>query len=198
MFQQIRARLGRPTLYVAVGLAVGALLAPAFSGGGAQAVTTYTRSASCHGLGFSPAGSHTAYFQQGGARILENGHSDFMFCAIGLPHKAAVTRFQVTGYDASTMGSITNCGLVRNSLTLAGTETFQSLAGVNPTTLAGTPGRFASATTTINASYKSIDNAAYAYFVQCQVIAPNVGADSAANIRLYGATVTYRITAANG
>jgi hypothetical protein len=122
-----------------------------------------------------------------------------MFCVIDLPNKANVTKFEVTAFDASTTGFVNNCALVRQNMTLAGNDALQVLASTHPSTATGTPGRVRGTTTSINASYKVIDHAGYAYFIQCTMRPQTLSEEfNGALVLLYGANVTFRITAGNG
>jgi hypothetical protein len=191
MFEQIRARLGRPTFYVAAGIALGALLAPSFGGGGAQAVTTYTRAVSCQGLNWLPTEDGTRYRSDGTLRW-SNGSTDgnpgYYVCNVDLPHKAVVTRVRFTLLDEISDADLRNCGLVRAGLTTATAEYAQLMAAVGATEQVGIQ-RLTD--TTIN--YATVDNTNYAYYLQCQFF--SFGNE---HVGIYGADITYKITAANG
>jgi hypothetical protein len=189
MLELIKSRLARPTFFLAGGIAIGALLAPAFGGGGVEAVTTYTRAVSCHGFGFEPVNDSIGYETNGTRRVPRT--YGYFVCAVDLPHKAVVTRVRFTLYDTAPVGAlIRNCGLVRSGLTSATSATAQVLAAVPSTT--GAPGVIRLEDTTIN--YATVDNMNYVYYVQCEIDAY----DYFNQLGIYGADITFKITAANG
>jgi hypothetical protein len=186
MFEQIRARLGRPTLLLAAGIAIGALLAPA-SGGGAKAVTeiTYTRAVSCPGLAWWPVNSYTVYHSLGTRRRSSTDGAYFV-CNASLPHKAVVTRVRFTLFD-NAEGNVNACALVRVGLTTTTATTAQLMAAVGTTTNVGIQ-RLVD--TTI--SYATVDNNNYAYYLQCQINTDYFVEG------IHGADIQFTITAANG
>jgi hypothetical protein len=168
------------------------MLAPSFGGGGAQAVTTYTRTASCSALGgFHPISNATDYTFKTTRLWWLGGGSGFFLCDPGLPHKAVVTKVRFTIFDNWPSGEVRNCALVRSGLTPTTAESVQVLASVPAT---GVPylndQPLRPSDTSI--SYATIDNANFAYWLQCEL---TLYLDA---IGLYGADVTYKITAANG
>jgi hypothetical protein len=187
MFEHLRAYLARPTFFLAAGIAVGALLAPTFGGNGAEAVTTYTRAVSCPGLAWWPVNSDIEYFAHGTERR-SNTNSAYFVCNASLPHKAVVTRVRFTLHD-SAGGNVNACALVRVGLSTATAGTAQLMAAVGTTTNVDIQ-RLDD--TTI--SYATVDNANYAYYLQCQINL-DVNEDLQG---IYGADITYKITAANG
>jgi hypothetical protein len=194
MFEHLRAHLARPTFFLAAGIAIGALLAPTFDGGGAQAVTTYTRTNSCGALGgFQPINSATGYahYLNGTRLYWTGGGTGFFLCNPGLPNKAVVTRVRFTIYDYSAGGEVRNCALVRSGLTPPTAESLQVLASVPATGVSPYSDQPLRPSDT-SISYAAIDNANFAYFLQCELSA------SSSAVGLYGADVTYKITAANG
>jgi hypothetical protein len=193
MFEHLRAHLARPTFFVAAGIAIGALLAPTFDGGGAQALTTYTRTASCGALGgFQPINSATEYAYQNTTKLWwKGGGSGFFLCNPGLPNKAVVTKVRFTIIDYSIGGEVRNCALVRSGLTPTTAESFQVLASVPATGVSNYNDQPIRPSDT-SISYATIDNANFAYWLQCEL------SESNAYVALYGADVTYKITAANG
>ena len=184
--------MARPTFLVAAGMAVGALLAPAFGTGGAQALTTYTRTASCPALGgFHPISSDTSYGYIATKLLWLGAGPAFFLCDPGLPNKAIVTKVRFTILDDTAFGEIQNCALVRSGLTPTTAQSVQVLASVPST---GVP--FTSALplrpSDTSISYATIDNANFAYWLQCELPYTN------SQIGLFGADVTYKITAGNG
>jgi len=192
MFEHLRAYVARPTFLLAAGIAIGALLAPAV-GGGAQAITTYTRTASCSALGgFHPIDSNTKYGYASTTRLYYLGvGSSFFLCDPGLPNKAVVTKVRFTIYDYSASAEVRNCALVRSGLTPTTAESLQVLASV-PATGASYYSDQPLRPSDTSISYATIDNGNFAYWLQCEFSA-NTSA-----LGLYGADITYKITAANG
>jgi hypothetical protein len=185
-------RFGRPTFFLAAGIAIGALLAPAFGGGGAQAVTTYTRTASCSALGgFDGQDSDTGSAYASTRLYWTGGGDGFFLCDPSLPNKAVVTKVRFTVLDNSAWGEVRNCALARSGLTTTTAASVQVLATVPATggeSSSPTPRR--PADTSI--SFATIDNANFAYWLQCQL------SETSPFVGIYGADITYRITAANG
>lgn len=185
MFEHFRAYLARPTFFLAGGIAIGALLAPSFGGGGAQAVTTYTRALSCPGLAFQPLTSSQDSINY--VSLREGG--GYFVCGVDVPNKAVVTRVRFTLFDSGA-ADVRNCALVRVPLTTDLADNFEVMVAV-PTT--STIGKERLSDTTISAA--TIDNMNFSYFLQCQITVSN-------NILtaqgIYGADITFKITAANG
>ena len=194
MFRLLKVRLGRPTFFLAAGIAIGALLAPTFDGGEAQAVTTYTRTTSCSALGgFHPIDSNTKYAYAATTRLYYVGvGSSFFLCDPGLPNKAVVTKVRFTIFDNSVNGEVRNCALVRSGLTPTTAESLQVLASVPATGVPFYSGGPPLRPSDTSISYATIDNANFAYWLQCEF------SENTSALGLYGADVTYKITAANG
>jgi len=187
MFEHLRAHLARPTFFLAAGIAIGALLAPSAGGGGAQAVTTYTRAVSCPGLAWQPVNSDQIYDSVGTIRRAFN--TGYYVCAVDLPHKAVVTRVRFSVLDANYNGNVNSCALVRAGLAIETTNTAQLMAAVGTTTDSYDSQRLSD--TTI--SFATIDNMNFGYYLQCQIVGSGWIA-----VGVYGADITYKITAANG
>jgi hypothetical protein len=213
----IRVPTLRSLALVFAGVALGVTLVPPVSARvtGADAVvpaTTYTRTVSCQGLNFHPDDSKTGYdYDNSSARELlyrsvgyryydtglfdENG-SGFFQCDPGLPDKAVVTRVRFTLLDnANGYAEVRYCGLFRSGLALSDT-TYDVLASF-PTT-----GMFNASPNPVRLSksviaHATVDNTKWAYFLSCQI---NLGTDvlSTDKAGIYGADVTYTISAANG
>jgi hypothetical protein len=188
MFEHLRTYVARPTVFLAAGIAIGALLAPAFGGSGAQGVTTYTRAVSCQGLNWQPL-TGTIVYGAAGMRRTNETTAAYFICNPNLPHKAVVTRVRFTLYDATGNGSIGNCALVRAGLSPTTAATYQVMASVPVTSTSPDIQRLQD--TTID--FATIDNMNFGYFLQCQ----DPGAGST-YLGIYGADITYKITAANG
>jgi len=191
MIELIRSRLGRPTLFVATGVAIGALLAPWSGGSGAQGVTTYTRAVSCSGFGFLPITSTDTYQSSGTQRT---GSDGYFVCPVDLPHKAVVTRVRFTLRDQHPSGGVDDCALVRGGLTVATAASAQVMAKVPDTVGNETtnPGIQRMTDTTIN--FATVDNTNFHYYLQCFIAAGG----GQLLVGVYGADVTFKITAGNG
>jgi hypothetical protein len=185
MFEHLRTYLTRPTVFLAAGMAIGALLAPAFGGSAAQGVTTYTRAVSCHGLSWFPTTNAVPYSSVGTLRV--SSSYGYFICGVDLPHEAVVTRVRFTLFDVHD-GNVRNCALVRAGLTTGTADIAQIMAAVDTTTNIGLQ-RLPD--TTI--SFATIDNMNYGYYLQCEIIALSLTRQG-----IYGADITYKITAANG
>ena len=186
MIQHLRAHLARPTFFLAAGIAIGALLAPAAGGGGAQAVTTYTRAWSCPGFGFQPLDDNLVFWNVGTRRTASS--IGYVTCAVDLPHKAVVTRVRFTLFQTTDNGLVNDCDLVRAGLTTSNVQNAWVMASVPPSQNVGVS-RLTD--TTINLA--TIDNMNYAYYLQCQLRGEPTQQEG-----IYGADITYKITAANG
>ncbi len=185
MFEHLRAYLARPTFFLALGIAIGALLAPAFGSDAAQGVTTYTRAVSCHGTSFLPLSSDS-YSVQGARRVTL---SDGVFaCDAALPHKAVVTRVRFTLFDNST-GSVHDCFLLRTGLDPAKAQAFDVLASVPETSNSINAQRLADT----SIAFATIDNMQFVYRLQCFITAGGAEEEG-----IFGADITYKITASNG
>jgi hypothetical protein len=153
--------------------------------------STYTRTTSCQGLNFHPIDSDTGYdYDRTLLYRTTTAGSGFFLCDPGLPNKSVVTRVRFTLYDGSFSGEVRLCGLFRAGLATTTAFSYQQLAMVPATGTNATPGTVRLSTTSIN--YATVDNTRFAYWLQCQVTGP----DNSTGV--YGADVTYTISAANG
>ena len=172
-----------------------ALMAPATS----QAVTTYTRSASCAGLDFYPTDSRTEYDNYGTLRVFRSGDtpnrgSGVFRCDPGLPTGAVVKKVQFTALLDGFGFGMNDCALVRAGLTTAA-ATAQDLGRVSfypPTTSGGVVQLTDSSI--VNAT---IDNANWGYWLECSLSSSWSWSSTPSN-GLYGADVIYTISAAKG
>ncbi len=99
-----------------------------------------------------------------------------------------------TLYDNSDLINIAYCALVRGSLG-TGTGDAQAMAVIDQTGMAATPGSVRRSDTTI--VHATVDQAAYGYWLQCQIIYADTLVATDEN-GIIGATVTYRISSADG
>lgn len=177
-------------LFLAGAALAATLIAPVAAGNSAASapsVTTYTRSASCAGLSFYPNDSATGYGAFGTLRTPLTG--GYFLCDPGLPNGAVVTKVQFTVRDNRGSADVTNCALVRTGLTPATAASAQLLAG--PLSTSGTPDVVRLEDASID--FAIIRNTSYGYYLQC-----NIGDGGSDSLGIYGANVTYRISAANG
>jgi hypothetical protein len=152
----------------------------------ADAVTVYTRSASCAGLDFYPTDSGTEYSNSSTLRIRTSGAGTGVFrCDPGLLTGAHVTKVQFTFANPISPWDF-YCNYVRSGLTVATATSFDVIAHA-PEAPSGPVVRVS--TTAI--SNGTIDNSKYGYWLECQL-------PITANTGLYGADVIYTISAANG
>ena len=192
MFGSItRRRIWRPELRFLAGAVLAAtLIAPIANRDSASIAeaASYTRSESCAGLSFYPIDSRDGYSSQGTERYLAytDGGNAYFLCDPGLPNGAVVTKVQFTVRDNDDFKDISNCALVRSGLTPATAATAQVLAG--PMGTSATPGVVRLTDTSI--AFATVNNASYAYYLQCRIDGNVLG--------IHGANVTYTITAAKG
>ena len=183
----VDGRLARPRpiwfalAAMVLGIAIGATFGPAQT----EAVTTYTRAWSCQGADFMPLDDGQPF---GTSQRGRTGFGTFQ-CDADLPHRAVVTRVRFTVRDLQPSADVRECRLERHSLDVstAGPDVLASLPSTGD---AATPGTVRLSTTSI--SYKTIDRLNHVYYLSCFIAAQTD------QLRLWGADVTYTITAANG
>jgi len=185
----IRRRLGASTLIAMVvaaalaGLLAGAALHPVQT----TAATTYTRSWSCQGRDFNPIADDQSF---GWFHGMRTGDGYFQ-CDADLPHKAVVTRVRFSVHDSVLNGQVSECRLVRVSLGIdraVGQE--ETLGDSVDTGVPFNPGNFVTSDTSI--SFATIDRTNFAYHAICWVDYKTDG------LGIWGVSVTFKITAANG
>jgi hypothetical protein len=113
-----------------------------------------------------------------------------VLCDPGLPNRAVVTTVQFTLRDSAS-GDIKFCGLLRSGLAPQSATSYQVLASV-PATPLGDPDPGTVRKTDTSIDFATIDNARFGYWLQCRL-----GGDGG-DLGIYGASVTYQISAANG
>ncbi len=113
----------------------------------------------------------------------------YFLCDPQLPHNAVVTKVSFTLEDSDPVSDVRYCALYRNSLNPA-TATLQDLLAQVPATFGADMNAVRLTDTTIQ--FAKVDNANFAYHLQCQITHDTRWTG------IYGAVVTYRITAANG
>jgi hypothetical protein len=154
-----------------------------------QNATVYTRHFSCVGLGWTPE-SDTPGWKETGTLIYPAATPGLYFsCSATIPDGAVVTRVDYAVKDSDATDNVVSCAMFRvNLLTSIGVD--ENMANQVSTT--GSTGDQLLTDATI--SNATIDNASFAYLLQCFV--EQSGTDSDAG--LYGATVAYTISGANG
>lgn len=183
-------RLVQPVALFVAGMVAASAAAAVAAPQAPQATTTQTRVASCAGMNFHPIHSDTQFAWQGRRLYREGTSGDGWFlCDPHLPHRAVVTKVRFTVYDSSGLNELRWCALVRQGLSTAGSSPV-AIAEVAATGVDDEPGTVRSPDVTI--SDPTIDNNAYAYWLQCHI----TGGDDL--IAIIGADVTYRISSANG
>lgn len=202
----MRAYMGRSAVRVGLSFIAGTLVASAMIGPGVAAgghpitkAAVQSRVSSCAGLQFHPMTSNTFYGYVGDMlfQSVPTGHNTtskdgFFICDPKLPQSARVTKVQFTVYDNFNGDEVRFCGLFRTPL--GGTvDSYQTLAQVPRTGINNTPGRTRKTASSI--SYATINNAKYAYWLQCQITAEESTDEFTG---LYGADVYYSIDPANG
>jgi hypothetical protein len=155
-----------------------------------QFATTHARQTNCSGSGFYPVdgGNATEVFNEvDGERYLTPG-TGALRCAVSLPNGATVTGVTFTVYDNDAT-EVTNCRLLRTDLTPPiGLESNVS----TPVSSTGTPGGVTITAPSLVGANTTIDNAGFAYAFECTLNSGDV------NNGIYGAVVSYNVTAANG
>jgi hypothetical protein len=139
---------------------------------------------SCAGTAWESALGATVYDTNNSLKYRISGDTGRFRCSVELPHGATVkaVRFSVVDSDAANV----TCRLDRTNMALSiGTEL--NMANVATT---GTPGAVRIEDTSINSGV--VDNAAYSYFVQCDV--PGTTIDTG----VYGANIEYTVSGLNG
>jgi hypothetical protein len=175
-----------------LGVTVGSSVLAGLAGPDAvTAATTQSRSESCNAFGFVPVDSTTGsdYFNAKRIRAGTAG-SGFFICNLALPARAVVTKVQFSIWDGSGSSEVKYCGLYRSGLDSTSFDTIQELAAVPATGIAQAPGFARLTDTTIQNS--TIDNTNHSYWLQC-----NLG-QYGQSLGIFGASVTYTITATNG
>lgn len=204
MTVSIRVPRSRSLALVLVGAVLGVMLitpvAARFTGPGpspksevVQSAVTRTASANCPGYGFYPPESGVNYASRHTMRYMSqdvaggNGH---FRCDPRLPDGAVVTKVRFTVFDLTEFAEVKNCGLFRMGLRTSSVNLVRTLAWVPATELAGMPDIVRLTTTSIDRP--TIQNARFAYYLQCQLsgTGPDIG--------IFGANVTYRMGSASG
>jgi hypothetical protein len=181
-------RLATRVLFGAV-LVAAAIVAGPHLVGATNKPALQTRAVSCYATAFRPIDSNAGY-TIGGANILywTGGGSSNFECNPVLPQHAMVTRLAITSADYVTNDQMGLCRLERFPL-VPSQSLRQTMATVPGTGVAFMGGRTRRSTKHI--SHAAIDNQSWAYAIDCTLPAnPSAG--------LYGASVTFQISAANG
>ena len=150
----------------------------------AEAFTGYF---SCAGTTWQEAESTATYDLIGSDRFNTSTTGNELFrCNLNVPHGATLTDVAFSVRDTDNTGNDVTCQLWRTNMAASvGTEL--NMASVATT---GAPGSVRISDTTINQA--TIDNANYAYFMQCRT-----ESGSSTNA-FFGANVTYTVTGAQG
>ena len=146
---------------------------------------SYTRHWTCPGLGFVPDDSSAAWNIGGNFEIQGTAGVRFQ-CPVDLPEGAVVTavEWRIRDTDATPNADAGELQMFRGSLAAPfGAVTEMADAGET----SGAPGDVVLSDTTIEAA--TIDNDSFAYFVRTFLNGPP---------SLWGATITYTVTAAQG
>lgn len=177
---------GAVFLFVLGGLLGAAMASP----GPSEAVSYYTRSASCPGAAFVAVNYATENTLDGGVMFTRSFDAQFV-CNAALPDDAIVTSVQFTTRDVDDLGQAKECGLYRFGLA-AGTAltSTQPIASVPATSYGGKPGTVRQTDDSI--SYATVDNGNYGYWFSCVLDSGNWG------VGILGADIIYKITAAKG
>ena len=157
----------------------------------AQGVTYYTRSASCAGLNFEPDSDSANFGNYGALRTAYNPSVVAFRCNAALPNGAIVTKVQFTVAQYYLDDQI-SCNLTRTGLAASTSPTdYVAMAGPLTTSGLGQGHYEAQRLSTSTITDATIDNASYAYWLQC-----GLRADATSGI--YGADVIYKISSTKG
>ena len=150
------------------------------------------RSASCSAFGFVPADSATGYDYAGGKRIPRlNGGKGFFVCPQGLPTRAVVTKVQFSIWDGNGLYELKYCGLYRSGLDTAANAETVRLASMGPTGIS--QARASPSDPGASIQNATVDATNHVYGFEC-----DLSGDGGESLGIYGTTVTYTISAANG
>jgi hypothetical protein len=157
-----------------------------------QGATLLSRQFSCPGSGFSTIFAEFGHnTDTEGLRYLIGG-AGVLRCPVHLPNNAVVTGVTFTVLDADnspTTDNVEACRLLRTDLTIpTGAEENVS----TPVSTSGTPGEVALAAPSLVAAATAIANGSWAYSFECKLNSGTV------DNGIYGAVVTYTVSAANG
>jgi hypothetical protein len=191
----------RSIAQVAMGVVAGALLVGpvmALSApGAAPAGSVQTRRTSCAAADFHPVDTRLLTKVRDG--YVMRGFSDgdgFVTCMPDLPDGAVVTNVDFTYIDTDPGTDLRYCGLFRSDLRAGSAGAFQELAQLPPSGIATSVPVRRSDMTIKNAT---VNQGRYGYWLQCLLEGQGNAEDGVSpDNGLYGATVTYRISAANG
>jgi hypothetical protein len=179
-------------LLVATGMLAGSLLATSSSGlSAAPRAVAQTRSVSCSTTAFRPTDSDTTY-TVGSAHVLyrtSSSPSGEFRCDPGLPNEALVTSVTFTVVDWSDSAEVGPCQLFRFNLSPSAAADFMVMASVAGTGMGAEPGKVRLTDTSITGA--RINNTKHAYALSCSV-------PQDVNAGLFGASITFTISPANG
>jgi hypothetical protein len=181
----------------AVGLVVGALLVPPVAArvaglGPTPKTAGQTRTTTCGAMAFKPIDSGVDYVGSGSGKYLYRSGAAFdstFICPVELPDRAVVTKVQFTLFDSDASQEVSFCNLHRNSITVATAGNPDVMASVTATGAVAKPGLVRRTDTSI--AFATIHNASFSYQLEC-ALGLGIG------VGIYGATVSYTISAANG
>ena len=186
-----------PAVLIGVSAVISAPALIKLTGGaqsGAQAATTLkTRTASCPGVAFFPESSDTDYdtYKSLRMRTSTNGGAAF-WCNADLPNKATVTKVVFDVVDISSLGYVNSCSLFAIPVNASGASAV-IMASVPSTLSVAMPGRVLLTDTTISGN--PTNNGTTGYALICYL---ETGGDPDFPVGLFGASITYTITAGNG
>ena len=106
-----------------------------------------------------------------------------------LPDRAVVTKVQFTLFDTDASQEVSFCNLARHSITASTAGNPDVMASVAATGAAAKPGVVRRTDTSI--AFATVHNASFSYQLECAL---GLGID----VGIYGANVTYTISAVNG
>jgi hypothetical protein len=147
---------------------------------------TTSRTFSCGGSTMTPDSDAIVYVTEG--TIVES-HDGVFRCNVVIPDSAVITKATAAVHNSDSAGSVT-CAVARNRVDVP-TVTPDAIAALG-TAIASSNDTVLSTTTISNGL---VDNAKYVYRLSC---AMSGGVDASDSLGVYGGTVTYSVSAANG
>lgn len=151
-----------------------------------------TRTTTCGAMAFRPIDSDAPYTGSGSGKYMYRSGpaSDPTFqCPLELPDRAVVTKVQFTLIDSDPSQEVSSCQLFRSSITADAAGAKQVLAAVATTGTVLTPGVVRRTTTAI--AFATVKNASFSYALECAL-------GMGIQVGIYGANVSYTISAVNG
>ncbi len=161
------------------------------------AAAIQTRTTSCSAYDFHPVDSGLVTRVRDGYVMRGFSTGDgFVTCRPDLPNGAVVTKVEFTYIDTDPGTDLRYCGLFRSDLRARSAGAYQELAQLPTSAIASyNPVRVADS----SIQHATVNQARYGYWLQCKLEGQGNAEDGVnPDNGLHGATVTYKVSAANG